>query len=181
MADLHTKTKTPRSWYSASSRRRKRFSASRDRRGLTDSATKPTRSACNRRMIRSNENNHAAILPQLGASRATRSVHPRWNSCAARHRAVGTAFCHITVVMYEPWPSLIQKSQRRGRFPYPQRSGASSVSAPARSSSGTRKGSESWFVAQGAIRPRMFIGRCFPSGRRRPGPWRRLKPACAGT
>ncbi len=43
---------TPRSWYSASSRRRNRFSASTDRRGLTDSTTKPTRSASNRRMIR---------------------------------------------------------------------------------------------------------------------------------
>jgi hypothetical protein len=43
---------TPRSWYSASSRRRNRFSASTDRRGLMDSATKPTRSASNRRMIR---------------------------------------------------------------------------------------------------------------------------------
>lgn len=42
----------PRSWYSASSRRRNRFSASTDCRGLTNSATKPTRSASNRRMIR---------------------------------------------------------------------------------------------------------------------------------
>ena len=43
---------TPRSRYSASSRRRKRFSASKDRRGLTDSATRPARSASNRRTIR---------------------------------------------------------------------------------------------------------------------------------
>ena len=42
----------PRPWYSASSRRRKRFSASTDRRGLTDSTTRPARSASNRRMIR---------------------------------------------------------------------------------------------------------------------------------
>jgi photosystem II stability/assembly factor-like uncharacterized protein len=47
----------------------------------------------------------------------------------------------ITVVMYEPWPSLIQKSRRRDRFPSRQRSGASSVSAPARYSRGTSKGS----------------------------------------
>ena len=42
---------TPRSGYSASARRRKRFSASRDRRGLTESAIRPTKSANNRRMI----------------------------------------------------------------------------------------------------------------------------------
>jgi hypothetical protein len=43
---------TPRSVYSASSRRRKRFSASMDRRGLTESAIRPTKSASNRRKIR---------------------------------------------------------------------------------------------------------------------------------
>jgi hypothetical protein len=43
---------TPRSWYSASSRRRKRFSAATDRRGLTNSTTRPARSASNRRTIR---------------------------------------------------------------------------------------------------------------------------------
>ena len=43
---------TPRSWYSASCRRRKRFSASTDRRRLSDNTTRPARSASNRRTIR---------------------------------------------------------------------------------------------------------------------------------
>jgi transposase InsO family protein len=41
---------TQRSLYSVNSRRRKRFSASMDRRGLTESAIRPTESASNRRM-----------------------------------------------------------------------------------------------------------------------------------
>ena len=93
--------------------------------------------------------------------------------CSLAHVCSWTCVCSITMVMYDSWLSLIQKSQRKDRFPCQRRCGASSVSVLARYSSGTSRGSWSSFVVPGATRQRKFIGRYFRNGHLRRGPWKR--------
>lgn len=72
----------PRSLKSASYRRRTRFSASIDRRGLRARNSKPIKSATTRRPIRARA--ITPDMPQPASSRPARSVHVRSNNCGAQ-------------------------------------------------------------------------------------------------